>query len=363
MSDEIIAVIIGAVTAAVGTLATLLIYRQRRDDDLRSSILNRIDALAQERRAVERSELETLRVYADPLRAALERLLYRIRELRESDRAVFFLEEAPDTAYMEYKYLSTMYRLGAVLGWIRAYRRERALLDPSATSEDKLEQAIDTIQRHLADGTHVERQRLDELMGVLVRSDREFEENKLAELAVRLENILHQQVSGLGHKDPKKMALEDQTKLAEAVARLMTDELGVTLPEELVSSRRAEICAILGVQEAWLYRDWQSGIGDLMLHGVEDAPRRFDVIGFREFERRYLASRQESDHEDRLWFDRLEGPFPGLDLRHDDIFDARRGQILGLEPPIGALIAEIEERRKAMLIGSEVPPRSAPSER
>lgn len=129
MSDAILSALIGAVTAAVGTLATLLVYRQRRDDDLKRSIVDRIDALAQERRAVERSELETLRVYADPLRAALERLLGRIQELRKSDRAVFFLEEAPDTPYMRYKYLSTMYRLGAVLGWIRAYRRERALAE------------------------------------------------------------------------------------------------------------------------------------------------------------------------------------------------------------------------------------------
>ncbi|MGC1586005.1 MAG: hypothetical protein WA791_09905, partial [Rhodomicrobium sp.] len=82
------------------------------------------------------------------------------------------------------------------------------------------------------------------------------------------------------------------------------------------------------IKEAYIYRDWQAAIGDLMITGVTAGPRRFDVIGYGVFETRYLDSQSiEPGVGDRRWFDRLESLFHDLDMSKTGLFDARRQQV------------------------------------
>jgi hypothetical protein len=101
--------------------------------------------------------------------------------------------------------------------------------------------------------------------------------------------------------------------------------------------------AYLGIREAYIFRDWQAAIGDLMLQGLTGASRRFDVIGFGDFESRYRAA-AAGDANDKLWFDRLIALFHGLDISVEGMFDARREQIKTLYRAVNELKTELEMR-------------------
>ena len=38
------------------------------------------------------------------------------------------------------------------------------------------------------------------------------------------------------------------------------------------------------MRQAWIYRDWQQAIGDVMIRDIKGPVRRFDIIGYGEFE-------------------------------------------------------------------------------
>lgn len=81
-----------------------------------------------------------------------------------------------------------------------------------------------------------------------------------------------------------------------------------------------------GIKEAYIYRDWQQAIGDLLLVDVAGAPRRFDVIGYDRFETSFLSS-LENDTPHRRWIRRLDAVIAGLEPDKEDVFDARRNQL------------------------------------
>ena len=66
--------------------------------------------------------------YAQPLAADAVNLLWRLDEILFKQRAQYLAEDAPPTPFNDYKLISTCYRLGAVLGWIRAIRLEQSYL-------------------------------------------------------------------------------------------------------------------------------------------------------------------------------------------------------------------------------------------
>ena len=66
--------------------------------------------------------------YAQPLAADAVNLLWRLDEILFKQRAQYLALEAPATPFNEYKLISTCYRIGAVVGWIRAIRLEQSYL-------------------------------------------------------------------------------------------------------------------------------------------------------------------------------------------------------------------------------------------
>ena len=68
-----------------------------------------------------------------------------------------------------------------------------------------------------------------------------------------------------------------------------------------------------------MYRDFQSGIGDMMICSVSGGSRRFDVLGFKSFEQLLNSD----DDETKRWVHRLVRVFDGLDISGADKFDAR----------------------------------------
>ncbi|MBX3093606.1 MAG: hypothetical protein KF680_03570 [Cryobacterium sp.] len=57
--------------------------------------------------------------------------------------------------------------------------------------------------------------------------------------------------------------------------------------------RWMEIVQLLDTREAWIYRDWQAAIGDLLLVSASEGSRTYDAIGYREFEELYINGNEE----------------------------------------------------------------------
>lgn len=91
---------------------------------------------------------------------------------------------------------------------------------------------------------------------------------------------------------------------------------------------------VIGMREAWVYRDWQSAIGDMMLRTLEDESRKFEVVGYGEFEQIY----QDGSHAQKLWISRLSEVFDDLDLSIQDRFDARPRQLRAMAAATAKLI-------------------------
>ena len=95
------------------------------------------------------------------------------------------------------------------------------------------------------------------------------------------------------------------------------------IPETVINETVARCMQCLEIREAWLYRDYQAGIGDLMLIETSSKDRKFEVIGYKKFESMLLAGNEEQ----RLWIKRLSDLTDNLDMMASNPQDARVLQI------------------------------------
>ena len=42
----------------------------------------------------------------------------------------------------------------------------------------------------------------------------------------------------------------------------------IDVPEQLIDATAEQLLAVMGIKEAYIYRDWQSAIGDMMISQV-----------------------------------------------------------------------------------------------
>lgn len=106
------------------------------------------------------------------------------------------------------------------------------------------------------------------------------------------------------------------------------------------------------MREAWIFRDQQAAIGDLMLQELHGATgpavsgaRRFEVMGYGTFDA-MLREPDEGAPEQR-WIELLQRVLTGLNVREDDGSDARVYQLrttLLATAKILVAVAGVEER-------------------
>lgn len=268
------------------------------------------------------SRRETARRYADPLRQAAESLASRLDEVIA--RARYFAADAPSTQFFQYKRVSTIYRVAVLLGWIRAFRREQSYLDPQMTQTPD---AIRAIESALADGQIVERQRLGALVALWAcpqdSSTPEFEA-----LAAAVDEVRHRCLDGATVSSASELNDDDQHNLVSRCAQLVRDRMNVEIPKITVAETINTAVDVLATTEAYIYRDWQAAVGDLMIREVSNAARRFDVLGYGEFEELY---QDVGNRHAQLWIGRLKSLFLSIDFTAADVFDARQEQLRNLQ--------------------------------
>lgn len=265
------------------------------------------------------------RRYADPLAAASEKLLWRFKEIFSEEGWGSYLNPPdPVTDFENYKKTSTIYRLAVVLAWIRALRRELTVLTLDKPHKVyPFNKAILEFESSLADGPHVEIAR-NESLCKLWELDPPLNEKQARLVGRKVESHIKRVL----HDDAVDNAiqLDDQkrSKLCHDVSEIICKEYNIApVPSQILKETEVRAIRQIAIREAWLYRDWQAGIGDLMIRRLEQGVRRFEVIGYAEFENILKAEEKNM----QMWIKRLDRLFDMVDVSGGDRFDARVQQL------------------------------------
>jgi hypothetical protein len=111
------------------------------------------------------------------------------------------------------------------------------------------------------------------------------------------------------------------------------------ISDKLLDENEVRTIEFISVRENWIYRDWQAAIGDLMLRSAEQGPRRYEVVGFGEFERMC----KDGDPATRLWLSRLNGMIDQLNVRGELAKDARIKQLRDFFDTLCSVIQELHQ--------------------
>lgn len=336
VSPQVVAALLALAGVIVGLIArdivmAIYLVRQKRTQEL-----------ADRKKAADKQHQDLVRLYSDPLKDAVTSLRHRLKEIVEQKQSRYLLADAPNTPFLDYKRISTLYRIAAVLGWIRAIRRERSYLDPQQASGSVEMQAIVALEKALADGAHVELQRLDELSNLW----------RVSAIAPQKKGHIASLIDGerAGFLAMKKvlsasgLSDADQVELAGRCAAIIQREVGVDIPTDLVAATVKQSTLTFGIKEAYIYRDWQVAIGDMMLEEDKGSTRHFAVLGFGVFEDMVFEARKDPQSHVARWIGRLERLIHDLDMTQIGMFDARREQLRKIYDCVIKLEAGLEER-------------------
>ncbi|TYC55860.1 hypothetical protein FMN50_12610 [Rhodobacterales bacterium] len=336
MSPQVVSALLVLAGVIVGLIARdilMAVYLSRQ---------KRAQELADRKKTEDKQRQDLVRLYSDPLINAVTSLKHRLKEIVEQKQARYLLADAPHTPFLDYKRISTLYRIAAVLGWIRAIRRERSYLDPQQASASVEMQAIEAFEKALADGTHVELQRLDELSNLWRVSAIATE--KKGHIASLIDGERSDFLAIKKALSASDLCDEDQLELAERCAAIIRREIGVDIPADLVAATAKQSTVTFGIKEAYIYRDWQVAIGDMMIEEGKGSSRHFSVLGFGVFEDMVLDARKNPESHVARWFGRLESLIHDLDMTQIGMFDARREQLRKIYDCVIKLEAGLDER-------------------
>jgi hypothetical protein len=320
-----------------------------------------------ERRAEKKIELAVYERYSKPLAASANHLLHRLHEMLLTEYRPVFLKPGgiatgagPGPAFWAYKKLSTLYRLATLMGWIRACRREFSYL-PLAEREgnNSIGRAIDAFEKALADGSWVEGERVRRLCDIwhICDSNRlEKSPEIFAAVGVRVDNIIYQQCETSPHQDIRSLDDAAKEEVCRKVAGLLAEGFKTNRVDGAVMQKTwPDAFNVIAMREAWIYRDWQAAIGDLMLVSNTSESRKFEVIGYGTFEQICEAA----DPFQKRWIDRLSEIFDDVDLKIEDRFDARPRQLRTILRTTAELVIALHRAQGKQTIISEASIRTA----
>jgi hypothetical protein len=221
-------------------------------------------------------------------------------------------------------------------------------LESPSEEVDKLFASLEGV---LADGQDIEMLRFEELRKLWMIQDKDLpDKTTLNRIASDIDHFMDKALISAGKLTVAELHHAQQLALCNQVASHMAAIMKLGIPNSIISGSFRSAVAIFDIRERYIYRDWQSAIGDLMLKEIDNASRRFDVIGFGEFEERFTSASKNAAGTDKTWFSRLEDLIRDVDINKSGIFDARREQIIGLyaatKSIYDALTEKLREHRR-----------------
>jgi len=319
-----------------------------------SSIISAIIALAVvfinrffENRKIINEKHDTIKRYANPIIFASEQLAWRLKEILEF-KGVYLLPEAPQNRYFKYKFDSTVYRLCSLFGWLQAAKKEQSYLEGLKLKQhSEIQHSIIDFQKKLADGSHVEVSILDDLIKLFNLQSINLSENEKSMIGVELENIIFRYIPDNIKRNTILLDKDKQIELVKEVLDHICQKTNQTrIDKNVIKERISTAINEMSREFCWIYRDWQSAIGDEMIKEIENANRRFDIIGFAEF---------QLIHKQNAWIKKADDLFTSLDVSVDDRFDARVQQ---LKQVFDSVIQLIEVLKKLIKKQETIPDES-----
>ncbi|EGQ7914766.1 TPA: hypothetical protein ACN32D_004238 [Vibrio parahaemolyticus] len=313
---------------------------------IRDLLLPKLKATKEEKK----QKIEIYKKYAEPLGKSAESMFWRLNEIFSNGTKAKFLERGKViTDFDNYKYISTLYRLGALLGWITAIKKEQSYIRASNDGDSKkLLEALNKLEKSLADGPHTEENRaryLCEIWSI------EVPQAELMALGSEISRIVKHELKVSEVQLISDLSADRNLEVARQCADYLCDSLDIArIADEQLRVTQFDVAKRLAIREAWIYRDWQTGIGELMLVKSESKNRTFDVIGYKEFEAMFES--EEPEHQ--KWVKRLGKLFDGVAVNNVDANDMRIEQLQKTYKSIANLIITIQESEVDLgLLGTE----------
>lgn len=272
-----------------------------------------------EKKKKSNEKYDTIKKYANPLVLSLEQLAWRLKEILEY-KGTYLLPNAPKNEFFEYKFESTVYRLCVTLGWIEAAKKEETYLyGTKIKNHNNIQVAIVDFQKALADGSHVEVSIVDELINLYNIDKIKLSDNERALLGVKIEEIVFKYIPSNARRNVKELDDQKQIDLIKEIIELICTKTNNKLIEKSVILENINT-AINEISRdyCWIYRDWQNAIGESMLKPIQNAKRRFDIMGFAEF---------KELKTNNSWLSKPDGLFSNIDVSIEDRFDSRVSQL------------------------------------
>ncbi|MCX8999947.1 hypothetical protein NOF55_22840 [Rhizobiaceae bacterium BDR2-2] len=317
-------VILPAVVGAITALITIL---------LRDLFLPRINEVRTKRK----SEEAIYSDYVRPIAVSLQDLLWRLDEIiNKPGRGAYLSQPAGSSNYAEYKRISTVYRLAVVIAWFRGFERELLTLrSVDFLESDRLRVAMGEFRSVLADGKSVEIQRLEKVMDLLhVKHPEQIEKEYLA---LRVENILDKTLGAEKSKGVRTLSAHEAEECILKILHEIKEHAGSDdVRLDIQGSELRSLIEILSIHQTWIYRDWQAAIGDAMLVIASSGSRKFDIMGFGEFEDLWITGKPR-------WMERLAELFINFEPSGNVFQDARKTQISDLLLTTSRLLVSLSE--------------------
>ncbi|HLY06071.1 MAG TPA: hypothetical protein VKR31_10015 [Rhizomicrobium sp.] len=303
-----------------------------------------------EKRARAVQQREIFRNYAAPLSMSSEKLIWRFNEIFVAKRHQFLKTATLPFVYNQYKRKSTLYRIACLLGWLRAMNLELSAL-PRGPSRflTPISDAIGKVQSALADGPHVEVDRLDRLCAVWHLGGQIIETEQRKQLGTRLEVKLYE----LGGDELKhdsehlnKSSSERKLNICRELSYFLCDELHrARLDDGVISETVNQAISAMSYREALIYRDWQDAIGDAMLELDPDSVRRYRIVGYEKFESILEGS--------SLWMEVFRGSIDDIDLDSINPNDFRAKQLRDLAASVAQILICFSQTDERDLISED----------
>lgn len=308
---SIVAAFVGAGIAAIIALMTI---------GLKDYIL----PLLTETRAAKKLRKYTFGKYGNPLIVSSVSLLYRLKEILDN-RGYFLHPNAAKNPFNEYKRISTLYRLCALLGWLRASALELSYVQVGNNKHfQRIQNAMQEVERSLADGHHVEKSRIEEVAKLLGFN---LAKKQIGDLGYRTEIIMHRYCEAGNVSLANRLAAEQQYQLVKEIADFLSEYMNKPFVEDGLLRSKIDLCIReMSRIETYLYRDWQYAIGDFMIRATNNESRKYEVVGYKEFEEMYNSTEEDT----QKWIKRVRRLFDDLDTTIKERFDNRTEQLYGL---------------------------------
>ena len=304
-------------------------------------------------RAAKKEELDAIEKYAEPLAVAAYSLFFRLHEILESKRASFLLTESSPSKFHTYKYRSSIYRFAGVLGWIWALKKEKSLLlDKDRANERSVYKSIAALESAFADGPHVEAAILRELCSLWrIRADDVAGKGIFDQVAAQIDSVLdnHLYDSQTSTEwDINNVPRDKQKAICSEIAELVANSFSTPTPSaKLIGETLNRSVQILSPKQAWIFRDWQNAIGQLMMLEISSPVRMFDIIGFSEFD--------ELFEKKNKWILELDSMLKDLRPAMNDPSDYRIEQLWTIYEALSHMIVTLKGiRLKKQIISDEL---------